>query len=48
MAKLTVLLAVVGVVVLAILGGCLYLAYGNFLPPKSTVEKVLPDARFPK
>jgi len=36
------------VVVLAIIGGGLYLAFGNFPVPKTPVEKVLPDARFPK
>ena len=48
MARLTLLLVVVVVVVLAIIGGGLYLAYGNFPPPSAPVEKVLPDARFPK
>lgn len=48
MARLTILLAVVAVVVLAILGAGLYLAYGNFAPTAAPVEKVLPDARFPK
>ena len=46
MGRLTIIL--VGVVVLAVLGGCLFLAYGNFPVPKTPVEKVLPDARFPK
>ena len=46
MGRLTIFL--VGVVVLAVLGGCLFLAYGNFPVPKTPVEKVLPDARFPK
>jgi len=36
------------IVVLAILGGGLYLAFGNFSAPSAPVEKVLPDARFPK
>jgi len=36
------------VVVLAILGVCLYLAFGDFPAPSGRVEKVLPDARFPK
>ena len=36
------------VLVLAVLAGCLYLAYGNFPVPSTPVEKVLPDARFPK
>ncbi len=49
MARLTVLFAVIAaVVVLAILGAGLYLAYGNFAPTPAPVEKVLPDARFPK
>jgi hypothetical protein len=36
------------VLVLAVAGGCLYLAYGNFPVRSTPVEKVLPDARFPK
>jgi hypothetical protein len=36
------------VLILAVAGGCLYLAYGNFPVPTKPVEKVLPDARFPK
>jgi hypothetical protein len=48
MARLTVLLAVVVVIILAILGAGLYLAYGNFAPKAASVEKVLPDVRFPK
>jgi hypothetical protein len=36
------------VVVLAAIGGLLYLAYGNFPVSPTPVEKVLPDARFPK
>ena len=48
MARLTVVLAVVAVVVLAIVGAGLYLAYGNFAPTTAPVEKVLPDAHFPK
>ncbi len=39
---------VVGALGLAVLGGCLYLAYGNFPVSRIPVEKVLPDARFPK
>ncbi|HEX3863890.1 MAG TPA: hypothetical protein VHY35_19580 [Stellaceae bacterium] len=46
MAKLGALLVIV--LVLAIAAGCLYLAFGNFPVPTTTVEKVLPDARFPK
>jgi len=36
------------VLVLAILGACLFLAFGDFPAPSARVEKVLPDARFPK
>jgi hypothetical protein len=46
MVRVTLLLVIV--VALAVLGGCLYLAYGNFPVPSTPVEKVLPDARFPK
>ena len=46
MARVTIFL--VGALVLAVLGGCLFLAYGNFPVPSVPVEKVLPDARFPK
>ena len=46
MGRITIFL--VGAAVLAVLGGCLYLAYGNFPVSKVPVEKVLPDARFPK
>ena len=49
MARLTILLAVVVmVVILAAVGAGLYLAYGNFAPTTASVEKVLPDGRFPK
>jgi hypothetical protein len=46
MGRLTIIL--VGALGLAVLGGCLFLAYGNFPVPSAPVEKVLPDARFPK
>jgi hypothetical protein len=46
MAKLTVL--VVMVFVLMAVGGAVFLAYYNFPVPSQQVEKVLPDARFPK
>lgn len=36
------------VVVLAVLGGGWFLANWNFPVPSVPVEKVLPDARFPK
>jgi hypothetical protein len=43
-----VTLVLVLVVALAVLGGCLFLAFWNFDVPRTQVEKVLPDARFPK
>lgn len=46
MARVGVVLGIV--FVLAVIGGGLYLAYGNFPVPSKPVEKVLPDARFPK
>jgi hypothetical protein len=46
MRRIVVLLAIV--LVLAIVAGCLFLAFGNFPVPATRVEKVLPDARFPK
>jgi hypothetical protein len=46
MRRITIVL--VGALGLAVLGGCLFLAYGNFSAPTVPVEKVLPDARFPK
>lgn len=46
MARVTISLVIV--LVLAVFGGCLFLAYGNFPVPSIPVEKVLPDARFPK
>ena len=46
MGRVTVILVVVFVLVAA--GGCLFLAYWNFPAPATQVEKVLPDARFPK
>ena len=36
------------VVGLVIIGGLLYLAYGDFPVPAKPVEKVLPEDRFPK
>ena len=46
MARVTISLVLV--LVLAILGVCLFLAFGDFPAPSTRVEKVLPDARFPK
>ena len=46
MGRIVILLAIVlGLVILA---GCLYLAFGHFPAPSNRIEKVLPDARFPK
>lgn len=41
-----VVLALVGLVLLAALGGGLYIAMGDIPPPTQTVEKTLPNARF--
>ncbi len=46
MLRLTILVVIV--FLLAVLGGCLYLAYGDFPIATVQVDKVLPDARFPK
>lgn len=46
MGKLTVWFVVI--VVLAALGGAAFLALWNPPAPSAAVEKVLPDARFPK
>ena len=46
MGKVTV--AYVIVIALLLLGGVAFLALWNPLPPSAPVEKVLPDARFPK
>ena len=43
-----VTLVLVLVVLLAAAGGALFLANWHFDVPRTTVEKVLPDARFPK
>lgn len=43
-----VTLVLVLVVVLAAVGGSLFLATWHFNVPRVAVEKVLPDARFPK
>jgi hypothetical protein len=40
---------VVGIViVLSVVAGVLFLAYSDFPTQRTPVEKVLPDARFPK
>jgi len=46
MGKVTLVLVLV--VMLVTLGGGLFLAYWDFKVPRIQVEKVLPDARFPK
>jgi hypothetical protein len=46
MGRLTIFLVIV--MVLALLAGGLLLAYWDFPVPSIPVEKVLPDARFPK
>jgi hypothetical protein len=46
MGKVTLVLVLV--VLLAVAGGCLFLAYWHFDVPRVQVDKVLPDARFPK
>ena len=43
-----VTISLVIVLVLVVLGACLFLAFGDFPAPSVRVEKVLPDARFPK
>jgi hypothetical protein len=46
MTKITLVLVLV--VLLAVTGGALFLAYWHFDVPRVEVEKVLPDARFPR
>jgi hypothetical protein len=46
MTKVTLVLVLV--VMLATAGGGLFLAYWHFDVPRVAVDKVLPDARFPK
>ena len=46
MAKLTVIVVMVFALMAA--GGAMFLAYYDFPVPSTQVEKVLPDARFPK
>jgi len=46
MTKITLVLVLV--VLLTVTGGALFLAYWHFDVPRSEVEKVLPDARFPR
>jgi hypothetical protein len=46
MGRVTIVL--IAILVLAIAGGFVVLAYWDFPAPSARVEKVLPDARFPK
>jgi hypothetical protein len=46
MRRIAILLALV--LVLAIVAGFMFLAFGNFTVTPTPVQKVLPDARFPK
>ncbi len=46
MGRVSLLLVIV--FVLAVVGGGLFLAYWHLPVPSTPVEKVLPDARFPK
>ncbi len=41
-------IALIVIIVLAVLAGGVFLATWNPPPPSAPVEKVLPDARFPK
>jgi hypothetical protein len=41
------LIAIIAAVVVLVAGG-VFLAFYDFAPPRQPVEKVLPDARFPK
>ena len=41
------LIAIIAAVAVLVTGGA-FLAFYEFAPPRQPVEKVLPDARFPK
>ena len=43
-----VVLAAIVVVVLILVGGGIFLAFWDIPSPSSPVEKVIPDARFPR
>ena len=43
-----VALLIGSLIAVVIVAGCLVLAYSDFPAQRSPVEKVLPDARFPK
>jgi hypothetical protein len=46
MGRVTLIIGVI--VLLAVVAGCLYLVYSDFPTQRTPVQKVLPDARFPK
>lgn len=46
MTKVTLVLVLV--VLLSVAGGCIFLATWHLNVPRVAVEKVVPDARFPK
>ncbi|MCB9930847.1 MAG: hypothetical protein H6844_15700 [Alphaproteobacteria bacterium] len=41
-----IVLSLIGLAVIAALGGALYIAMGDIPPPTQTIEKTLPNARF--
>lgn len=41
-----IILALIGLALLAAAGGSLYIAMGDIPPPTQTIEKTLPNARF--
>jgi hypothetical protein len=43
-----VLLAMTVIVIVVVIGGGVFLAFRDIPAPANKVEKVLPDARFPK
>ena len=43
-----VVLVLLAVVVLAVVGGLAWLAFWDIPAPNQPIERVLPDARFPK
>jgi hypothetical protein len=43
-----IVVGIVGLALLAALGGALYIAVADIAPPTETIEKILPNARFEK
>jgi len=41
-----IVLALLGLAMVAAVGGALYIAMGDIPPPTQTIEKTLPNARF--